>query len=91
MTTREMKKKSVLYAKQLRADAEGLQELAKQLEKNCFEDADDYELISDQLPYIEQIGAEVNDLWENISVLAQDLKEYIDPDLTDAERDKFGF
>jgi len=91
MTTREMQRKRDLYAKKLRADAEGLIEQAKDLEKNCFEDLADYALIMVQLPYIEEIGAEVNELWERISVLSKDLKEYIDPDLTDAERDKFGF
>lgn len=80
-----------LYVKQLRMQAQGLLKDAGILEKNCLEDADDLKSIKDLLPWIEERGTEVNDLWEDISVLAQDLKEYIDPDLTDAEREKFGF
>jgi len=85
----KMKKKRDLYVRQLRADAEGLLEQASELEKNWLEDFDDYKIIENQLPYIEQIGAEVNELWEHISVLSKELKECIDPDLTDDERQEF--
>ena len=85
----KMKKKRDLYVRQLRADAEGLNEQASELEKNWLDDFDDYKLIENQLPYIEQIGAEVNGLWEDISVLSKELKEYIDPDLTETEREEF--
>jgi len=85
----KMKKKRDLYVRQLRADAEGLFEQASELEKNWLDDFDDYKLIENQLPYIEQIGAEVNELWEDISVLSKELKEYIDADLTEAELQEF--
>ena len=91
MTTREMKAKGTLYVRKLRADAEGLLEQANQLEKNCFEDSVDLKLIDDQLPYVEEIGAEVGELREDMGVLAQELRDYISPDLTDAERREFGF
>ena len=91
MTTKEMIKKRDLYVRQMLADGQGLIVEAKELEKNTFEDAADYKAIKGQLDYIEEIGAEVNGLREDIGVLSDDLKEYILPDLTDAEREKFGF
>ena len=87
---REMKKKKTLYVRQLRADAEALFEQASELEKNWLEDFDDYKVMENQLSHIENIGAEVTELAENIAVLAQDLLKYSsenepDPDMDQAQ------
>ena len=88
MTTKEMISKRDLYVRQMLADGQGLIVEAKELEKNTFQDVDDYKLIKSQLDYIEEIGAEVNELRENVGVLSDDLREYIEPDLTDVEREE---
>ena len=80
-----MRKTRDLYVRQLRADAEGLLEQAQMLENNYIEDFDDHASIILQLPYIEEIGAEVNELWEHISVLAQDLNTYLEDEKYEIE------
>lgn len=91
MTTKEMVRRRDLIVRKLLADGQGLIVEAKELEKNTFEDAVDYRLIMSQILFIEEIGSEVNELVEDISVLKNDLKEYIEPDLTDAEREEFEY
>ena len=85
MVEKELKNSRDKYVKRLKAKGNGILNAAYQLDVAHFDDADDLKTLETIATFTEDLAAEMGELMEDIWVLAQDLKRY----LNDQEEEHF--